>query len=176
MRLVFIYGPPSSGKYTVANELSKLTCYKNFHNHLTVDFLSKFFKFGSKAFCNLNEKLRLELFKSFAKENTNGLIFTFCYAHPEDIKFVKKVKALIDKYNGKVFFVQLYCDRKELKKRVIEKSRKKHRKIKTTKLLDEVLQKWDLFVPIPFVKSLRIDNTNISAKEVAKKIKSHYNL
>jgi len=37
MKLVFIYGPPASGKLTVARELATLTGYRLFHNHLIVD-------------------------------------------------------------------------------------------------------------------------------------------
>ncbi len=39
MKLVFIYGPPASGKLTVARELAALTGYKLFHNHLVVEAL-----------------------------------------------------------------------------------------------------------------------------------------
>lgn len=77
---------------------------------------------------------------------------------------------------GKVDFVQLYCEKSELKNRVKGASRENFDKIKTKISLDATLKKWDLFAPIPFVRSLRIDNTNSSAKQVAKKIKMHYKL
>jgi len=118
----------------------------------------------------------MEMFEAAAKENINGLIFTFCYAHPEDDKFVKTVTKRVEKYGGNVNFAQIYCEKFELKKRVKGASRENFDKIKTKKGLDATLKKWDLFTPIPFVKSLRIDNTDISAKQVAKKIKMHYKL
>jgi len=176
MKLIFIYGPPATGKLTVAKELAKLTKYKIFHNHLTVDLLGSVFKFGTKTFFDLSDRFRMEIFEAAAKEKINGLIFTFCYAHPEDDKFVKNVKKRVEKYKGKIDFVQLYCEKSELKKRVKGASRENFDKIKTKKGLDATLKKWDLFTPIPFIKSLRIDNTNISAKQVAKKIKMHYKL
>jgi len=37
MELLFIYGPAAVGKLTVARELAKLTGFRLFHNHLTVD-------------------------------------------------------------------------------------------------------------------------------------------
>ena len=95
---------------------------------------------------------------------------------PEDDKFVKKVIKIIEKYGGKVDFVQLYCEKSELKKRVKGVSRENFDKVKTVKGLDATMKKWDLFTPIPFVESLRIDNTKISAEQVAKKIKMHYKL
>lgn len=39
MKLLFIYGPPASGKLTVAREPAALTGYRLFHNHLVVDAL-----------------------------------------------------------------------------------------------------------------------------------------
>ncbi len=176
MKLIFIYGPPATGKLTVAKELAKLTEYKIFHNHLTVDLVGSILKFGTKTFFDLSSKFRMEMFEAAAKEKISGLIFTFCYAHPEDDKFVKDVKKIVEKYGGKVDFVQLCCEKSELKQRVKCESRKNFDKIKTIKRLNSCLGKWDLYMPIPFVKSLCIDNTRISAKQVAKRIKTHYKL
>jgi len=45
MRLVFIYGPPAVGKFTVARELAKRTGYRNFHNRVSIDFATQIFDF-----------------------------------------------------------------------------------------------------------------------------------
>lgn len=176
MKLIFIYGPPATGKLTVAKELAKLTNYKLFHNHLTIDLLKTVLSFGTDTFFELSSKIRGEIFEAAAKEDVNGVIFTVCYSHPEDDKFVKNVKKRVEKYGGSVYFVHLYCEKSELKKRVKGASRENFDKIKTIKSLNHSLEKWNLFTPIPFVKSLQIDNTNISAKQVAKKIKMYYKL
>ena len=47
MNLVLLYGPPAVGKMTVGAQLSQLTGYPLFHNHLTVDLGLLFFPFGS---------------------------------------------------------------------------------------------------------------------------------
>jgi hypothetical protein len=39
--LVYIYGPPASGKLTIAGRLSELTGIPLFHNHLTVNHRGK---------------------------------------------------------------------------------------------------------------------------------------
>ena len=176
MKLVFIYGPPATGKLTVANELAKITNYKIFHNHLTVDLLGSVLKFGTKTFFDLSDRFRMELFEAAAKEKVEGVIFTFCYAYPEDNKFVKEVKKKVEKYGGEVDFVHIYCKKCELRNRVKKASRKNFGKIKSIKKLNKALKKWDFLTSIPFVKSLQIDNSNISAKQVAKKIKMHYKL
>lgn len=46
MQLIFIYGPPAVGKLSVANALAKLTGYRVFHNHLTIDLVRSIFDWG----------------------------------------------------------------------------------------------------------------------------------
>jgi shikimate kinase len=176
MHLIYIYGPPATGKLTVANELANLIDLKVFHNHLTVDLIKPFFEFGSKSFFELSTSLRLKIFESASKENIPGLIFTSCYSYPEDNRMVKKIINRVEKYSGKIFFVHLYANIDELKKRVKEPSRKNYSKVKTEDGLQNALEKWDMFTPIPFVESLQIDNTNLTPKEVAMRIKNYYKL
>ena len=176
MKLVFIYGPPAAGKLTVANELYRLTGFKIFHNHLTVDLITPIFDFDSEIFNNFNSKFRLELIEAAAKKKVNGLIFTFCYAAKEDDKFVKKLINKIEKHKGKVYFVHLYCNNSELYKRVKNHSRNAYRKIKTPSQLKKTLDKWNLISEINFVENLSIDNTITNPKKVASIIQKHYKL
>jgi replication-associated recombination protein RarA len=48
MKLLFLYGPPAVGKLTVAREVSALTGYRLFHNHLTVNLTLAVFDFAQK--------------------------------------------------------------------------------------------------------------------------------
>ncbi len=176
MKLVIIYGPPATGKLTVANELAKITKFKIFHNHLTVDLLNSLLEFGTDSYFNLSDKIRLELLEKAAKQKVKGVIFTFCYGYPEDNKWMKKLISRIEKQNSKIYFVHLYADEKTLYKRVKNLSRENFGKVKTIKGIKEFIKKWDFFTSIPFVKSLRIDNTNIPANKAAVKIRKHYNL
>ena len=37
MKLIFLHGPPASGKFTIARALQASHGVLNFHNHLTID-------------------------------------------------------------------------------------------------------------------------------------------
>jgi len=91
MKLVFIYGPPASGKLTVATELAKLTGFKLFHNHVSIQLVQSIFEFGTKIFWRLTGKYRLEMIEEVAKAGIDT-IFTFVYSRDEDDdQFVKQV-------------------------------------------------------------------------------------
>lgn len=50
MKLIFLYGPPAVGKFTVGKVLVKLTGYKLFHNQLTSDLVESIFDRGVEPF------------------------------------------------------------------------------------------------------------------------------
>ncbi|MFA4887362.1 MAG: AAA family ATPase [Candidatus Nanoarchaeia archaeon] len=176
MKLIFIYGPPASGKLTIAKELSKLTGFKVFHNHLTVDLVVPFFGFTQAGF-DLASHIRLKVFEEAAKQNIKGLIFTYVFANnKDDTLFIKQSLKSVEKYKGKICFVQLQCHEEELFKRVKHPSRKAFRKIQTIKRLRYSLTKNDLHSPVPFGKQLSINTTQFTSKQVALKIKKEYRL
>jgi len=83
---------------------------------------------------------------------------------------------MVEENGGGVSYVLLVCERGELEKRVLAESRKKFNKANNLELLNEILEKYDVFSLAPFRESLRIDNTNLSAGETARKIIEHYKL
>ena len=175
MALIFIYGPPATGKLTVAKELAKLTKYRIFHNHMTVDLVRSIFDMHSKAFVRLIDLYRLEMFEEAAREHL-GLIFTFVYAKPDDDYFIKETIQRVQKHGEKVCFVQLYCQEEALSRRVKHPSRGEFDKIRSKAKLYRMLKKYELFLKVPYKRSLSIDNTNISPRKVAQRIKSYYKL
>jgi tRNA uridine 5-carbamoylmethylation protein Kti12 len=175
MRLVFIYGPPASGKLTVAKELAKLTGFRVFHNHISIEFVQSLFEFGSKPFWRLTDKYRTEMIEEAAKEGVDT-IFTFVYGKTTDDPFVGTVLRKVKAHGGKVSFVRLQCGRDELERRVTSKARKAFGKIATKRLLNQVFEKVDLDSEIPFQPSLTIDTDTQSPRKAARMIAQHYNL
>ena len=175
MNLIFIYGPPAAGKLTVAGEIAALTGYKVFHNHLSIDCIEPVFEFGSPSFYKLIEKIRLDVIGEAARENVS-LIYTFCYAKDQDDAHIDKVLEAVEKHGGEVCFVLLRCQREELEKRVLAESRKKYGKANNLNILNELLDKYELFQPVNARKSLIVDNTDLSPQDAARRIVEHFKL
>lgn len=176
MKLLFLYGPPASGKLTVAEEVAAQTGFKVFHNHLTIDLYKSLFEFGTDHFRRLLAETRLYIFEEAAKQQLPGVIFTFTYLKGRHEAFISKVVEVVEKYGGEVDFVQLYCQPEELERRVQAASRKKHQKLWNIEGLRAMMAQQDLFLLIPGQNSLSIDNTILSPQEVAHRIITHYNL
>lgn len=175
MRLLFIYGPPAVGKLTVANEVAKLTGFKVFHNHLSIDAILPVFEFGSKPFFRLVEMIRVETVGEAARENVD-IIYTFCYAKGLDEMHVEKVEKAARENGGEVLFVLLTCDPEELKRRIVLEDRAKFKKANTVEMMEMFLETYDLSSPIPYADTFVIDNTNLDSVSAAAKIVEHFGL
>lgn len=169
MKLVVIYGPPASGKYTVAKALAEKTGYKLFHNHLTIDLLKSVFEYGTPEFFRLSQNMRLDIFEEAARQNIPGIIFTYVYEKDADDHFIHKLLDRVTNNGGEVHFIQLYCDQTELLKRVTEESRKQFQKVKSEEGLLKTLSEGDQMSSISFVENNMIDNTNLSVEETVQK-------
>jgi hypothetical protein len=128
MMLVFIHGAPAVGKLTVARELSQLTGFPLFHNHLTVDLVSSLFTFGTPPFVSLREQIWLAAFAEAAR-NDLSLIFTFNPERTVNEEFIKKAVDVVNAAGGRVVFVELTCSQDELEKRMEQPSRKEFGKL-----------------------------------------------
>lgn len=169
MKLIFLYGPPAAGKYTIAKAVAEQTGYKLFHNHLTIDLLKSVLTFGTPDFFRLSQKIRLDIFEQAAKENVPGIIFTFVYKKGSDDEFIKRLLDIVTSNSGEVVFIQIYCEREELLKRVKEESRKQFHKVKSEDSLLKILSEGDKVSSINFVTSSKIDSTHLTADETIAK-------
>ena len=170
MRLLFLYGPPAVGKLTVAKLLARRSGYVLFHNQLTVDLAQQIFPWGSAEYVDLVDRLRLEIMQRAAKAEVSGMIFTFVYAHPLDLPFVRKVQRVLRRHDGSTHFYQLTCQREDLFRRVKQDSRRDHEKIRTKKTLQRVLDRYDLHTAIPRTESLLVDTSRLRPAAAAELI------
>jgi len=129
MKLIFIYGLPATGKYTVAKELAALTGIKLFHNHQVVDMLLSVFDFGSEPFVALREDIWLSVFEEASAANLPALIFTFNPENSVSPSFIPNVIDTLTQSGSQVDFVELHCPLTELKTRMDNASRQQHKKL-----------------------------------------------
>jgi hypothetical protein len=138
MKLVFIYGLPAAGKLTVARELAAITGYKLFHNHLAVDLLLTVFEFGSPEFVALREEIWLSVFEQAARARLPGLIFTFAPEATVRLEFIPEAVRRVGAAGGAIEFVELACPLDELKRRMKDPSRFRHKKLTSVALFEQL--------------------------------------
>jgi hypothetical protein len=171
--LVYIYGPPASGKLTVAARLSELTGMPLFHNHLTVTALRPVFAFGSPPFMEANLKVRLAVFEVAASAGIS-LIFTnnsaWSVPNPR-ARFeaaADSYRRMMASHGGRTIFVRLTASQSELEERVANDSRRANDKLLDVVLLRELLAELD---PSPLhPDDLTLDTGQLSPEESARAI------
>jgi dephospho-CoA kinase len=176
MELIFIYGAPATGKYTVAKALQDKTGYKLFHNHLTADLAGSIFESGTIQYSELATSIRLQIIELCVKNKLSGLIMTYAYGLETfegkyDDDFIKKM-ININK-TGKTVFVKLECSKEEQLKRLNLPSRKEFKKLTDKNILENIEAKHKTDKTVPFVDSFVIDDSTLSPEETVKKILNH---
>lgn len=143
MNLVFIYGPPATGKYTVGRELARRTGYRLFHNHLVVDTVLSVYDFGTPGFVELRDTIWRAVFSRVAqapdkdkskdtgkdKVQPPGLLFTF---NPENSVRQDFIDWLFGDYAAsgvRILSVALAASEPEIERRLDADSRRKFGKL-----------------------------------------------
>jgi hypothetical protein len=184
MKFVLIFGPQAVGKMTVGQELAKVTDLKLFHNHMTIDLVNPFFDYGTKEGKRLVGLFRQEIFEAVAKSDLNGLIFTYVWAFDlqSDWDYVHKVCQIFESQGGTVYFVELEAELDERLERNKSPNRLEHKPTKRNiegsendlkkSMVNHRLN--SLPGEIKREEYLKINNSNLSAAEVAKMIKEMF--
>jgi len=184
MNFVFIFGPQAVGKMTIGKELERLTEFKLFHNHMTIELLEPLFGFNVETW-ELSSLFRNEIFKAAAKSNMKGLIFTYVWAfdQQEDWDFVNEIKEVFESHGVTIYFVELEASIGERLKRNKSPNRLKHKptkrnikwseyELKETMKNHRLNSKRDEIMEKNYLK---INNTNLDEKEVAELIIKEFN-
>jgi predicted kinase len=171
--LVYIYGPPASGKLTIAGRLSELTGIPVFHNHLTVNAVRPVFAFGSPPFVEAVRKMRHAVFEAAARAGVS-LIFTnnSAWSGPEPrARFEEaadRAQRIMESHGGRAVFVRLTAPQTALEERLANESRRAHDKLVDVARLRELLAGLD---PSPLhPDDLTIDTGQLSPEDSARAI------
>jgi hypothetical protein len=128
VHLVVLYGPPGVGKLTVGTELGRLTGFRLFHNHLTVDLVTAVFAPQTAAWNRLAPRIRHDVFVEAAAEGVD-LILTRAPRRADDAE-VERVRAMTEPVRtagGTVLFLRLACSRAEHSARLCTDERRSPR-------------------------------------------------
>ena len=179
MRLIFIYGPPASGKLTIANVIAEKTGYKVFHNHQVLDMLTPLFPYRDEVKApirqTLSRRIRLDIFKTAAEARVD-VVTTFGSAGEEYFDFYHNTKQLVEEAGGEVCFVQLTPSKDVLAVRS-ESETRASAKMRTAQEVAAWLERHpEAYDKFSEVEHPTIDNSELSAEEVAQQIIEYYKL
>ena len=181
MKLLFMIGNTAVGKMTVGQELTKITPFRLFHNHMAIEpVISVFGKYESKII----GRIRDVIFEEFAASDQFGLIFTYMWAFDEstDWKYVEHVKSFFNLPDQDIYYVELIApqevrlQRNVTENRLTNKESKRDIEASNRRLINDDLRFRCVSNPgeIPFPNYLRLENSNLSPQKAAEIIKTHF--
>lgn len=184
MHLVVLFGPPAVGKMTVGHELCRLTGYRLFHNHLTIEPFLGIFEFGSPSFGRLSSEFRWRVIEEAIASDLPGLVFTFVWGLEleEDRDLVQGYVDLVEEAGGRVSFVELAAplairqERNNSEFRLAEKKSKRDRAFNDANLveLETYVMNTGRATHADAVLAgrphLRLDNSDLPAAEAAQQV------
>ena len=205
-KLVIIIGGQATGKMTVGEELSQITGLKLFHNHMSVELANHFYGFFDKIaspefqakqrelFFDMVHGVRKVVFANVARSYLDGMILTLVmyYDDKKDAKiFNKYVKWFTDSAKSigedvEICAVELDCDIEERLKRNVTPNRLEKKPSKRNiehsndvvrrSLEHRTVANDDDIKKMNVHKFFKINNTNLTAEQVAQMIKKEFNL
>jgi hypothetical protein len=183
MKLVLLFGDAAVGKMTVGQELMKITGLRLFHNHMTIEpVLEVFGSFHETAIL----RLRDVIFEEFAKTDLPGMIFTFMWAfnQPSDWETVGHICEIFRSRGAELYFVELDAPlevrlaRNATANRLRHKASKRDLEQSDRRLLEDseryrcVSREGE----IPYPNFLWIENSALSPKAAAQRIRDRFDL
>lgn len=181
MKLLLLFGDAAVGKMTTGQELCKITPFRLFHNHLTIEPVIEVFGNYVPAVVN---KLRDVFFDEFAHSDHYGLIFTFMWAFnfPSDWEYTAQIVKKFEAVGAEIYYVELNAplsvrlQRNQTENRLMHKPSKRDLNASEQRVLreNEKFRCVSNEGEISFKNYLRIVNTDMTAAEVAQKIKEHF--
>lgn len=176
---VFIIGAPAAGKMTIGQELSKLTGATLFFNHQTIDFALAIYQDFTEEMWEFVRSVNFSFLGTSAR-NHRSVILTGVtdFSNQYHLMYLKDIQDLLNEYHQEILFVELETSleerlrRNRTENRLKYKPLKRHFEVSEREILetDKTNQLNSQKQPSGLHHYLKIDNTNLSAEEVAKQI------
>ena len=178
---VFIIGAPAAGKMTIGQELSKLTGATLFFNHQPIDFALEIYQDFTEEMWEFVRGINFSFLGTSAR-NHRSVVLTgvIDFSNQYNLMYLKEIQNLLDDYHQEILFVELETSLEERLRRNRTENRLKHKPLKRhievseREILEttETLQLNSQFQPNELHHYFKINNTNLSAEEVAKQIQN----
>jgi hypothetical protein len=176
MQLVFLHGPPASGKYTIGRELAALTGFELYHNHLVVDEVLQRHAFGTPEFIGARDQAwRLHL-GTAAREPGRRVIFTFNPENTVPQAFIDWLFAALPAGGGRLHSVGLRLSEATIEARLDGEQRRGFRKLTDHALYRKLRDGGAFSRPVIPRTDLVLDGEHLSAVDAATRIARHFHL
>lgn len=182
MKFLVLTGNGAVGKMTVGQELTKITNFKLFHNHMSIEPVIEIF---GKPNRTVIDDFRKSVFNNFAKSDLYGLIFTYIWAFDvkEDWDFIESAINIFKEQGADIYIVELVASQEIRLQRNSTENRLKHKPSKrnldfSNSLIYKTDEKYRIESfdgEIPYENYIKIDNSNLEPNQVAKIIKEKFN-
>ena len=188
MKLILITGNGAVGKMTVGQELAKITDLRLNYNHMTIDPVFNIFGYVDWEVVFHVRKL---IFEAFAKSENSGMITTFMWAFddPTAWDMTEEMIRPFRDVNAEIYCLELLASQSVRLERNATENRLSHKPSKRNlEASNKIITDMDAVhrfesLPgeveggrIPFAGYFKVDNTHVSAAEVAQMAKEKFNL
>ena len=183
MKLLILFGEGAVGKMTVGQELAKISDFRLFYNHMTIEPVIEVFGYANWDLIN---KMRELVFEEFAASNNYGLIFTYLWIFNKKSNwdFIDHLTQIFKSKGADLYYVELVAPLEIRLQRNATENRLHHKpSLRDVETSNQMLINDDQFYrcvsnkgEIQFNNYIKIDNSHLSAENVAKRIKEHFSL
>jgi hypothetical protein len=118
MKLIFLHGPPASGKLTIAKALLRSVPGRLFDNHAAIDLARTVFDFGTAGFWELVQTVRISILHVAAEKSVPLIVMTFVYVEPDDLPAFEQYESVVQRRGGQLLPVFLQCSGAEIIRRI----------------------------------------------------------
>lgn len=176
---LFIIGAPASGKMTIGQELSRLTDATLFYNHQPIDFALEIYQDFTEEMWEFVRGIYFSFLGTSARHHRSVILTgVIDFSNQYNLMYLKEIQNLLDDYHQEILFVELKTSLEERLRRNRTENRLKYKPLKRyfevseREILetDKTNQLNSQKQPSGLHHYLKIDNTNLSAEEVAKQI------
>ena len=176
---VFIIGAPAAGKMTIGQELSKLTGATLFFNHQPIDFALAIYQDFTEEMWEFVRSVNFSFLETSARHHRSVILTgVIDFSNQYNLMYLKDIQDLLNEYHQQILFVELETSLEERLRRNRTENRLKYKPLKRyVEVSEREILETDKTDQLNSQKQpsglhyyLKIDNTNLSAEEVAKQI------